>query len=111
MSWPRHNGDFALLRVYTGPGGVPAETYSIGFAAQGYDEMEYARIASRHFGTHHHEYYVTPDDVVAAIPEVAAVCDQPFGNASAVPASMRCRGARSARPVARLSRTSRHSCT
>jgi Peptidase S46 len=23
-SWPRHNGDFALLRVYTGPGGVPA---------------------------------------------------------------------------------------
>ncbi|QBE63614.1 asparagine synthetase B family protein [Pseudoduganella lutea] len=67
-------------------GGAPAETYSIGFAAQGYDEMEYARIASRHFGTHHHEYYVTPDDVVAAIPEVAAVCDQPFGNASAVPA-------------------------
>lgn len=67
-------------------GGVPAETYSIGFAAQGYDEMEYARIASRHFGTKHHEYYVTPDDVVAAIPGIAAVCDQPFGNASAVPA-------------------------
>ncbi|WP_229418828.1 asparagine synthetase B family protein [Pseudoduganella flava] len=66
--------------------GTPADTYSIGFAAQGYDEMEYARIASRHFGTRHHEYYVTPEDVVAAIPDVAAVCDQPFGNASAVPA-------------------------
>ncbi|MES1244515.1 MAG: S46 family peptidase [Acidobacteriota bacterium] len=23
-SWPRHNGDFALLRVYAGPGGSPA---------------------------------------------------------------------------------------
>jgi DNA-directed RNA polymerase subunit F len=23
-SWPRHDGDFALLRVYAGPGGVPA---------------------------------------------------------------------------------------
>ncbi|HYG64423.1 MAG TPA: S46 family peptidase [Thermoanaerobaculia bacterium] len=23
-SWPRHTGDFALLRVYTGPGGAPA---------------------------------------------------------------------------------------
>lgn len=23
-SWPRHTGDFALLRVYAGPGGVPA---------------------------------------------------------------------------------------
>ncbi|WEF31799.1 asparagine synthase [Pseudoduganella chitinolytica] len=66
--------------------GQGADTYSIGFEAQGYDEMEYARIASRHFGTRHHEYYVTPDDVVAAIPQVAAVCDQPFGNASAVPA-------------------------
>ena len=66
--------------------GVPAQTYSIGFEAQGYDEMAYARLASRHFGTVHHEYYVTPDDVVDAIPQIAAVFDQPFGNASAVPA-------------------------
>jgi asparagine synthase (glutamine-hydrolysing) len=66
-------------------GGLPAKTYSIGFEAQGYDEMEYARIASRHFQTEHHEYYVTPDDVVAAIPQIAGVFDQPFGNASAVP--------------------------
>lgn len=65
--------------------GKGAKTYSIGFEAQGYDEMEYARIASRHFGTEHHEYYVTPDDVVTAIPQIAQVYDQPFGNASAVP--------------------------
>ncbi|NEX64138.1 asparagine synthase [Noviherbaspirillum sp. 17J57-3] len=64
----------------------PAKTYSIGFDAQGYDEMEYARIAARHYGTDHHEYYVTPDDVVDAVPRIAAVFDQPFGNASAVPA-------------------------
>ncbi|MDB5772200.1 MAG: asparagine synthase, partial [Burkholderia sp.] len=66
--------------------GEPARTYSIGFAAEGYDETEYARIAVRHFSTQHHEYYVTPDDVVNAIPQIAAICDQPFGNASAVPA-------------------------
>jgi asparagine synthase (glutamine-hydrolysing) len=65
--------------------GEPARTYSIGFEAEGYDEMYYARIAARHFGTHHHEYYVTPADVVSAIPRIAAVHDQPFGNASAVP--------------------------
>ena len=65
--------------------GEPARTYSIGFAAQGYDEMDYARIAARHFGTRHHEYYVTPGDVAAAIPLVAAAHDQPFGNSSAVP--------------------------
>jgi asparagine synthase (glutamine-hydrolysing) len=72
--------------ILTEVGGRPARTYSIGFEAAGYDEMAYARIASRHFGTEHHEYYVTPDDVVAAIPQVAGVFDQPFGNASALPA-------------------------
>jgi asparagine synthase (glutamine-hydrolysing) len=65
--------------------GEPARTYSIGFDAEGYDEMEYARIAAQHFGTRHREYYVTPDDVVAAIPLIAAAHDQPFGNSSAVP--------------------------
>jgi asparagine synthase (glutamine-hydrolysing) len=65
--------------------GQPAQTYSIGFDASGYDEMAYARIAARHFGTRHQEYYVTPDDIVTAIPQVAAVFDQPFGNSSAIP--------------------------
>ncbi|MEJ2687512.1 MAG: asparagine synthase C-terminal domain-containing protein, partial [Gammaproteobacteria bacterium] len=60
-------------------------TYSIGFDAAGYDEIEYARIASRHFGTEAHEYYVTPQDVTNAVPLIAAAYDEPFGNASAVP--------------------------
>lgn len=62
-----------------------ARTYSIGFQEEGYDEIQYARIAARHFGTKHHEYYVTPDDVVDCIPRIAEVHDQPFGNSSAVP--------------------------
>jgi asparagine synthase (glutamine-hydrolysing) len=66
--------------------GRPAATYSIGFEAEGYDEMAYARIAARHFGTEHHEYYVTPDDLVAKIADVAGHYDQPFGNSSALPA-------------------------
>lgn len=65
--------------------GRPARTYSIGFAAEGFDETEYARIAARHFGTDAREYYVTPEDVLRAIPVVAHHYDEPFGNASAVP--------------------------
>lgn len=61
-------------------------TYSIGFDAEGYDEMEFARIAAKHFGATHHEYYVTPDDLVRSIADVAASYDQPFGNSSALPA-------------------------
>ena len=66
-------------------GKAPA-SYSIGFEAEGYDEMAYARIAAKAFGADHHEYYVTPADLVKAIPDVAAHYDQPFGNSSAVPA-------------------------
>jgi asparagine synthase (glutamine-hydrolysing) len=65
--------------------GGRVKTFSIGFEEAGYDEMEYARIAARRFNTEHHEYYVTPADVVAALPRIAAEYDQPFGNASAVP--------------------------
>ncbi len=60
-------------------------TYSIGFDAPGFDETYYARIAAAHFGTEHHEYYLTPQDVVTAIPRIASAYDEPFGNASAVP--------------------------
>ena len=66
--------------------GRPAATYSIGFDAEGYDEMQYARLAAKRFGCEHHEYYVTPDDLVRSIPAVAAHHDQPFGNSSALPA-------------------------
>ena len=65
--------------------GKRAATYSIGFEAEGYDEMEYARLASRHFGTDHHEHYISPADLVRLIPLVAAHHDQPFGNSSALP--------------------------
>ena len=65
--------------------GRPPATFSIGFDAEGYDEMGYARIAARHFGTEHHEHYITPADLVEGIPRVATWYDQPFGNSSAVP--------------------------
>ena len=66
--------------------GCPPATYSIGFDAEGYDEMHYARVAAKKFATEHHEYYVTPADLVDGIPKVAAAFDQPFGNSSVLPA-------------------------
>jgi asparagine synthase (glutamine-hydrolysing) len=74
-----------IVGMLSKAGDGPAKTYSIGFDAEGYDEMEYARIAAKAYATDHHEYYVTPADVVDAIPRIAASFDQPFGNASAVP--------------------------
>lgn len=62
-----------------------AKTFSMGFDESGYDEMEYSRIAVKAFNTRHSEYYVTPDDVLAALPSIAGAYDEPFGNSSAIP--------------------------
>jgi len=64
----------------------PVDAYGIGFDAEGFDEMEYARASARHFDASLHEYYVTPQDVLDAIPLMTTAYDEPFGNASAIPA-------------------------
>lgn len=64
----------------------PIEVFSIGFDAEGYDEMEFARATAKHFKANLHEYYVTPSDVLGALPMIAQSYDEPFGNASAIPA-------------------------
>jgi len=62
------------------------KTYSIGFNADGYDEIGYARLASERFDTDFKTYYVTPEDVLSELPKIAAAYDEPFGNSSALPA-------------------------
>ncbi|MGZ8224443.1 MAG: asparagine synthetase B family protein, partial [Methylobacter sp.] len=64
----------------------PIDAFTMGFDADGYDEMDFARITAKHFDVNLHEYYVTPADVLAAIPLIAQTYDEPFGNASAIPA-------------------------
>ena len=61
------------------------DAYSVGFDADGYDEMPYARLAAKHYGVRHHEIYLTPADVVKLLPKIAARYEEPFGNSSALP--------------------------
>jgi asparagine synthase (glutamine-hydrolysing) len=63
-----------------------AHTFSIGFNVPAYDESRYARIASDWFRTKAHTYFVTEEDVLAAIPAIARAYDEPFGNSSVLPA-------------------------
>ena len=61
--------------------------FSVGFAEAGTgNELADARHVAGHFGTDHHEHYITAQDVVEAVPLIAMAHDQPFGNSSAVPA-------------------------
>jgi len=65
----------------------PGDTvaYTIGFEAEGYDEMDFARTVATHFGVRHEHYYVTPGDIVDMLPAIIDEFDAPFGNASAIP--------------------------
>lgn len=66
-------------------GRQPARTFSIGFGVESHDELDYARISARHFGSDATEYNVTADDIVSSFDRIAAAYDEPFGNSSAVP--------------------------
>lgn len=62
-----------------------AKAFSVGFGIEQYDELQYARIAARHFDCEHLEYTVVPNDIVDLVPRIAHACDEPFGNSSAIP--------------------------
>ncbi|MCK5191150.1 MAG: asparagine synthase C-terminal domain-containing protein, partial [Methylococcales bacterium] len=72
----------ALAKVYPNK----AKTFSMGFPVEGYDEIEFANMSVDHFKTQQTEYYLTPEDTVKAIPDIAAYYDEPFGNSSALAA-------------------------
>jgi asparagine synthase (glutamine-hydrolysing) len=74
-----------VVGALTAARGAAVDTFSIGFDADGFDEMEYARCAAERYGSRPHEYYLKPADIVTAIPVIAQEYDEPFGNASAVP--------------------------
>jgi asparagine synthase (glutamine-hydrolysing) len=64
--------------------GRPVKTFSIGFSESGFDELDYARVAARHFNTDHHEFVVTPD-VCKIVEEVIWHHDEPFADVSSIP--------------------------
>ena len=62
----------------------PVQTFSIGFPVAAFDERAFARQASQHLGTQHHEAVVTPD-ALSILPKLIWHYDEPFGDSSAIP--------------------------
>lgn len=65
----------------------PVKTFSIGFHEDSFNELKYARVAARHFGTEHEEFIVKPD-ICEMVDELAWHFDEPFADASAIPTYM-----------------------
>jgi asparagine synthase (glutamine-hydrolysing) len=65
----------------------PVKTFSIGFHEDSYNELKYARVAAKKFGTEHHEFVVTPD-ICEIVDELVWHFDEPFADSSAIPTYM-----------------------
>ena len=64
---------------------APVHAFSIGFAEDRFNELEYANLAARHFGANHIKTLLQSVDAQGVIHRIVDAYDEPFGNASAVP--------------------------
>ncbi|MEM6856371.1 MAG: XrtA/PEP-CTERM system amidotransferase [Pseudomonadota bacterium] len=71
----------------------PVKTCSIGFDVEALDETSYAERVARQYGTDHRARTVSPDDF-GALDQLAAMFDEPFADASALPTWRVCQLAR-----------------
>ena len=62
----------------------PVKTFSIGWEEAAYNELSYASLVAKKYGTDHHEILVRPD-CVSLVPKLVSHFGEPFGDNSAIP--------------------------
>jgi asparagine synthase (glutamine-hydrolysing) len=62
----------------------PVKTFSIGFEESAFNELPYAGLVARKYGTEHHEILVRPDSV-SLVHRLMGHFGEPFGDSSAIP--------------------------
>ena len=91
----------AIVALMTDFSSVPIKTFSIGYGqeAKSYNELEYAKLISKRFGTEHHEFIVKPD-IVEILPKLVWHLDEPFADSSLIPTYLVSKAIRSHATVA-----------
>jgi asparagine synthase (glutamine-hydrolysing) len=84
----------AIVGLYQKYSAKPVHTFTIGFNEKGFDEAQHAKQVAEHFGTVHHEHYVTVDEARDVIPALPSMYDEPFGDSSQIPTHLVSRFAR-----------------
>ena len=72
----------ALMHRHTSE---PIRTYSVGFDDPSFNELPYARIVSKTFGTIQREVVVGPELVRDLLPRYLSYIDEPYADGSAIP--------------------------
>jgi asparagine synthase (glutamine-hydrolysing) len=63
---------------------TPVKTFSIGFAKQDFNELEYARLVAQKFGTEHHELVLEPN-FQETLDHLTRSLEEPFADSSILP--------------------------
>ena len=61
------------------------KTFTIGFEEESYNEAPYAGEVAKYLGTEHTEHYISHKDVLAVIPDLPNLYDEPFADPSQMP--------------------------
>jgi asparagine synthase (glutamine-hydrolysing) len=61
------------------------QTYSIGFAEDGFNEAGYAKAVAGYLGTCHSELYVSSTDALQVVPKLPFMYDEPLADSSQIP--------------------------
>ncbi|RRN57242.1 asparagine synthase (glutamine-hydrolyzing) [Pseudoxanthomonas sp. SGNA-20] len=72
----------------------PVRSFTIGFRGSDHDEAPLAREVADYLGTAHTEFEVDGADALAVVPQLPAMFDEPFADASQIPTAMVSRLAR-----------------
>jgi asparagine synthase (glutamine-hydrolysing) len=75
----------AIAAVMSGMVDEPIKTFSVAFDDPEANELPYARLAARAFGTDHHEVLVEPSEFAAALPHLIWHEDEPIAHSASIP--------------------------
>ena len=75
----------AIVSSMTRLGVERVKTFSVAFAEREANELHYARLVARAFGTEHREVTVGADDFFSALPKLVYQEDEPLAHPSSVP--------------------------
>jgi asparagine synthase (glutamine-hydrolysing) len=75
----------SIVGLLTKLNAAPVHAFSIGFSEDRFNELEYARLAAKHFQARHIEGKLGPGEARVVVDKIVEGYDEPFGNSSAIP--------------------------
>ncbi|MCX7606403.1 MAG: asparagine synthase (glutamine-hydrolyzing) [Bacteroidia bacterium] len=77
--------DSSLVAALAAKEGHALQTFSIGFAEEGYNELPYAAAVAAHLGLPFAHATLRPEEALSLLPHLLEWFDEPFGDVSALP--------------------------